>query len=215
MGYQFRYNLIKKRTEFLNETNQWIEIDDRIENDIIRNMELSGLSIRLGALKTSLNSSFSYNYNPFVEYLSNLTPWDGEDHIEQLFKTLNTTEPLLIYLKKWLVSLVASILDSNLQNQTVFLLIGSQGVGKSRWLNKLIPPSLKQYSVQGIFDPRDKDTKILMSENLIGNLDELDSIEKRTYQNLKNLLPVREVNSELLMREMPLIFPVEFPFVDL
>jgi len=188
MGYQFRYNLIKKRTEFLNETNQWVEIDDRIENDIIRNMELSGLSIRLGSLKTSLNSSFSYNYNPFVEYLSNLTPWDGEYHIEQLYQTLNTTEPLLIYLKKWLVSLVASILDSNLQNQTVFLLIGRQGVGKSRWLNKLIPPSLKQYSVQGIFDPRDKDTKILMSENLIGNLDELDSIEKKDVSKFKEFI---------------------------
>ena len=188
MGYQFRYNLIKKRTEFLNESNKWVEIDDRVENDIIRNMELSGMSIRLGALKTSLNSSFSYNYNPFVEYLSNLPPWDGEKYIEQLFQTLNTNEPLLFYFEKWLVSLVASILDSNLQNQTVFLLIGSQGVGKSRWLNKLIPPSLKEYSVQGIFDPKDKDTKILMSENLIGNLDELDSIEKRDVPKFKEFI---------------------------
>jgi len=188
MGYQFRYNLIKKRTEFLNESNKWVEIDDRVENDIIRNMELSGMSIRLGALKTSLNSSFSYNYNPFVEYLANLPPWDGEKYIEQLFQTLNTNEPLLFYLEKWLVSLVASILDSNLQNQTVFLLIGNQGVGKSRWLNKLIPSSLKEYSVQGIFDPKDKDTKILMSENLIGNLDELDSIEKRDVPKFKEFI---------------------------
>ena len=188
MGYKFRYNLIKKRTEFFNESNKWVEIDDRVENDIIRNMELSGMAIRLGALKTSLNSSFSYNYNPFVEYLSNLPPWDGENYIEQLFQTLNTNEPLLFYLEKWLVSLVASILDSNLQNQTVFLLIGSQGVGKSRWLNKLIPPSLKEYSVQGIFDPKDKDTKILMSENLIGNLDELDSIEKRDVPKFKEFI---------------------------
>jgi len=188
MGYQFRYNLIKKRTEFLNESNKWVEIDDRVENDIIRNMELSGMAIRLGSLKTSLNSSFSYNYNPFVEYLSNLPPWDGENYIEQLFQTLNTNEPLLFYLEKWLVSLVASILDSNLQNQTVFLLIGSQGVGKSRWLNKLIPFSLKEYSVQGIFDPKDKDTKILMSENLIGNLDELDSIEKRDVPKFKEFI---------------------------
>ena len=102
--------------------------------------------------------------------------------------SLNTNEPLLFYLEKWLVSLVASILDSNLQNQTVFLLIGSQGVGKSRWLNKLIPPSLKEYSVQGIFDPKDKDTKILMSENLIGNLDELDSIEKRDVPKFKEFI---------------------------
>lgn len=188
MGYQFRFNVIKKRIEFLNETNQWVEIDDRVENDIIRNMELNGMSIRLGALRTSLNSSFSYNYNPFVEYLSNLSPWDGENYIEQLFQTLNSDEPLLYYLEKWLVSLVASIIDSNLQNQTVLLLIGSQGVGKSRWLNKLIPPSLKEYSVQGIFDPKDKDTKILMAENLIGNLDELDSIEKRDVPKFKEFI---------------------------
>ena len=188
MGYEFRYNLIKKRTEVLMGHKPWIEIEDRIENDIIRNMALSGIPVRVGNLKTSLNSSFSYDYNPFVEYLSNLTPWDGEDYIEQLFQTLNTNEPLLIYLKKWLVALVASILDSNLQNQTVLLLIGSQGVGKSRWLNKLIPTSLKQYSVQGIFDPKDKDTKILMSENLIGNLDELDSIEKRDVPKFKEFI---------------------------
>ena len=188
MGYEFRYNLIKKRTEVLMGHKPWIEIEDRIENDIIRNMALSGIPVRVGNLKTSLNSSFSYHYNPFVEYLSNLTPWDGEDYIEQLFQTLNTNEPLLIYLKKWLVALVASILDSNLQNQTVLLLIGSQGVGKSRWLNKLIPTSLKQYSVQGIFDPKDKDTKILMSENLIGNLDELDSIEKRDVPKFKEFI---------------------------
>jgi predicted P-loop ATPase len=188
MGFQFRYNLIKKRTEFLDDKNQWDEIDDRIENDIIRKSELRGLSVRIGTLKTSLNSSFSYDYNPFVEYLSNLSPWDGENHIERLFQTLNTSEPILIYLEKWLVSLVASILDSNIQNQTVLLLVGNQGVGKSRWLNKLIPQSLKQYSVQGIFDPRDKDTKILMSENLIGNLDELDSIEKRDVPKFKEFI---------------------------
>ncbi len=188
MNYEFRYNLIKKRIEVRNVNNQWLEVDDRLENDIIRQIESSGVSIRLGSLKTSLNSSFSYDYNPFVEYLSNLSPWDGGNHIERLFQTLNTAEPILFYLEKWLVSLVASILDSNLQNQTVLLLVGNQGVGKSRWLNKLIPPSLKQYSVQGIFDPRDKDTKILMSENLIGNLDELDSIEKRDVPKFKEFI---------------------------
>jgi predicted P-loop ATPase len=188
MNYKFRFNLIKKQIEVCNNNNQWIEVDDRLENDIIRQIESSGVSIRLGSLKTSLNSSFSYDYNPFVEYLYNLPQWDGRDHILELFNTLNTSEDILMYLKKWLVCLVASILDSNIQNQTVLLLVGNQGVGKSRWLNKLIPLSLKQYSVQGIFDPRDKDTKILMSENLIGNLDELDSIEKRDVPKFKEFI---------------------------
>jgi hypothetical protein len=188
MCYEFRFNLIKKQIEVRNLNNQWLDVDDRLENDILRQIESSGVSIRLGSLKTSLNSSFSYDYNPFVEYLSNLLPWDGENHIEQLFNTLNTTEPVLFYLEKWLVSLVASILDSNIQNQTVLLLVGNQGVGKSRWLNRLIPNSLKQYSIQGIFDPKDKDTKILMSENLIGNLDELDSIEKRDVPKFKEFI---------------------------
>lgn len=188
MGYGFRFNIIKNRTEVRSMNNEWIEIDDRIENDIIRKMESNGIEIRFASLKTSLYSSFANDYNPLIEYLSSLRPWDGENHIELLFQTLNTNDVFLDYLKKWLVSLVASILDPNTQNHTVLLLIGNQGIGKTRWLNKLIPPILKEYSVQGIFDPKDKDTKIMMSQNLIGNLDELDSIEKRDISKFKEII---------------------------
>ncbi len=188
MGFEFRYNIVKKRVEIKINGNEWLEIEDRMENDIIKELEKEGLPSRIGLLKTSLNSSFSHDYNPFLEYLLNLATWNGEDYIGALFTTLNANDELKYYLEKWLVSLVASILDHNVQNQTVLLLIGTQGVGKSRWLGKLIPPSLRQYFVQGIFDPRDKDTKILMSENLIGNLDELDSIEKRDVPKFKEFI---------------------------
>lgn len=188
MGYKFRYNLVKKRVEIKKDTSDWCEIDDRTENDLIKDLEKHGLPSRLGLLKTSLNSSYSFDYDPFLEYLINLPTWDGEDYIGRLYSTLIVDDELKYYLKKWLVALVASILDHNVQNQTVLLLIGTQGVGKSRWLGKLIPPSLRQYFVQGIFDPRDKDTKILMSENLIGNLDELDSIEKRDVPKFKEFI---------------------------
>lgn len=188
MGFQFRYNIVKKRVEIKINGNEWIEIEDRMENDLIKELEKQRLPSRLGLLKTSLNSSFSHDYNPFLEYLINLPTWTDEDYISALFNTLNADDELKYYLEKWLVALVASILDHNVQNQTVLLLIGTQGVGKSRWLGKLIPPSLKQYFVQGIFDPRDKDTKIIMSENLIGNLDELDSIEKRDVPKFKEFI---------------------------
>jgi hypothetical protein len=188
MGFEFRYNIVKKRVEIKINGNEWLEIEDRMENDLIKELEKQGLPSRLGLLKTSLNSSFSHDYNPFLEYLLNLPTWNGEDYIGELFTSLNADDELKYYLEKWLVALVASILDHNVQNQTVLLLIGTQGVGKSRWLGKLIPPSLRQYFVQGIFDPRDKDTKILMSENLIGNLDELDSIEKRDVPKFKEFI---------------------------
>lgn len=188
MGFEFRYNIIKNRVELKTNENDWKEIEDRIENDIIKELEKQGLPSKLGLLKISLNSSYSSDYDPFLEYLSSLPPWDGHRYIDDLFETLDKNDDLKYYLEKWLVALVASILDHNVQNQTVFLLIGAQGVGKSRWLGKLIPPSLKQYFVQGIFDPRDKDTKILMSENLIGNLDELDSIEKRDVPKFKEFI---------------------------
>ena len=188
MGFEFRYNTVKKRVEMKTNRNDWIEIEDRLENDLIKELEKQGIPSRLGLLKTSLNSSFSQDYNPFLEYLINLPTWDGEDYIGRLYSTLNADDELKHYLLRWLVALVASILDENVQNQTVLLLIGNQGVGKSRWLGKLIPPSLRQYFVQGIFDPRDKDTKILMSENLIGNLDELDSIEKRDVPKFKEFI---------------------------
>jgi predicted P-loop ATPase len=188
LEYKFRYNVVKKRIEISTNENVWLDVDDRFENDIIRILESNGFSLSHTILRTSLNSSFAIDYNPFIEYLAKLPPWDGEDYIMSLFQTLNTTDELFYYLEKWLVSLVASILDFNVQNQTVLLLIGSQGIGKSRWLNKLIPSSLKEYSVQGIFDPKDKDTKIFMSENLIGNLDELDSIDRKDIPRFKEII---------------------------
>jgi hypothetical protein len=188
LGFNFRYNIVTRRAEMSMNGNDWVEVDDRIENDIIRLLDSNGFQVRQGTLRTSINSSFAKDYNPFIEYLSELQDWDGEDYIKLLYDTLNVSEDSFMFFKKWFISIVASILDVNYQNQTVLLLIGSQGVGKSRWLQKLIPPKLKDYFVQGIFDPRDKDTKILMSENLIGNLDELDSMGKSDIPKYKEFI---------------------------
>lgn len=188
LGFEFRFNVISNKTELSNNGGEWVEVDDRVENDILRLLESNGFSIRHSGLRTSTNSSFAHDYNPFIEYLSGLPPWDGEDHFKAIFDTLNVSEEYLNYLMKWYICMVASIVDENLQNQTVLLLIGPQGAGKSRWLQRLIPKGLKNYFVQGIFDPRDKDTKILMSENLIGNLDELDSMEKRDIPKYKEFI---------------------------
>jgi len=188
LGFEFRFNVILNKTEMSNNGGEWLEVEDRVENDILRFLESKGFSIRHSWLRTSTNSSFAHDYNPFVEYLSTLPPWDGEDYFKALFDTLNVSEEYLNYLMKWYICMVASIVDENLQNQTVLLLIGPQGAGKSRWLQRLIPKGLKNYFVQGIFDPRDKDTKIFMSENLIGNLDELDSMEKRDIPKYKEFI---------------------------
>ena len=62
------------------------------------------------------------------------------------------------------------------------------GIGKTRWLNKLIPNQLKKYHAQGLFDLHDKDTRILISENLIGNLDEMDAFNRKEVSRLKELI---------------------------
>ena len=187
MKMQFRYNIVSKNIERLTQ-GQWSTMNDRTFNDILRDLNRNHLNASDKELKVVMMSSFCPLYNPLKEYIYGLDVWDGYDYISDLWRTLGVDDKYKFYLTRWLVLLVASIIDESIQNQYVFTIIGDQGIGKTRWLNKLIPNQLKKYHAQGLFDLHDKDTRILISENLIGNLDEMDAFNRKEISRLKELI---------------------------
>jgi hypothetical protein len=188
MGYQFKRNIVKNGIEFSFQDGPWMDLTEIITNDLIR--ELHNLRIKAtdNDVRTVLNSSQYESFDPFADYLHNLPPWDGYDYMGELYETLNTSKEYESYLRTWLKILVASMIDDSINNPHVLTLIGPQGAGKTRWLNKLIPPSLKQYRNQGILDLKEKDTKIALAENLIINIDELDALNRSETARFKELI---------------------------
>ena len=138
-----------------------------------------------------IHSGFSKEFDPFKSYFSKLPAWDGEtDHIAWLASTVSTTRPeyWLTCLRKWLVAAVACAIDTNMENHTVLLLSGGQGLGKTTWCRNLVPPELREYTYSGNLDPSSKDASLLLSDCFLILLDELSGQSSMELNRLKAMI---------------------------
>lgn len=145
----------------------------------------------MSGLRNLLYSDFCELFNPFTTYFESLPDWDEQtDYIAQLAETITTTHQELWHtcFKKWLVAMVGCVLDEHTVNQTVIVFSGKQGVGKTTWMENLVPEELKQYLFSGTINPNNKDTLIHLSECMLINLDELENLNRSEIGSLKELI---------------------------
>jgi predicted P-loop ATPase len=91
------------------------------------------------------------------------------------------------------VSLVACALEPKVVNHTVLILQGGQGIGKSTFLLKLVPKALGNYIFSGNLNPDNKDSDVQLSECILINLDELESLTKYKEGALKEMITKSEI----------------------
>lgn len=191
--YTFMYNEILNRTYY--KDSKMVENFKLLKefklNSIKRELNNNSIPATKSDLKCLLESDYVTKQNPFKDYFESLPEWDKEtDYILELSKTIKTTNENDFYwaFKKWLVAMVACSIDENITNQTVLILTGKQGIGKTSWFQKLMPNELKDYFYSGIINPSNKDTTLLMSEKFLINLDELASLNKKQIEAFKEMI---------------------------
>jgi predicted P-loop ATPase len=126
---------------------------------------------------TIMKLAQSNTFNPMKQLIES-APWDGTDYIGALFNTLTfdddrqaNVETYKKYLTKWTVGIIAKIYNPGSQN-LVFTFVGTQGIGKSRWLSKF---ALWQDAFgEGAVDPNNKDHELRHLINVIWHIPELD-----------------------------------------
>ena len=97
--------------------------------------------------------------------------------------------------KKWFVAMVASWMHDEVVNHTALVLVGRQGIFKTTWLERLIPPALRAYSSKMPLNGQiSKDDRLRLCENAMLNIDELDAICGREMNIVKSLLTSTDVN---------------------
>ena len=97
--------------------------------------------------------------------------------------------------KKWFVAMVASWMKDEVVNHTVLVLVGRQGIFKTTWLDRLMPPDLRAYSSKlPLSGQISKDDRLRLCENGLLNIDELDAICGREMNIVKSLLTSTDVN---------------------
>lgn len=181
----------------------WERLTDHTENSLWCAMQHSGMTVNLNELHTLLCSNYVKEYHPLKSYLDGLPPWDGKtDYIGRLAEIVHIKEkpsaPPVRFadiLRRWLVSMIAAALDETVVNQVILTLIGRQGSYKTSFMQHLLPPPLAAYyTVKSNSSRMTKDDLFSMTENLVINLEEIDTMPPTELNQLKAMVTQRYVD---------------------
>lgn len=195
--YIFRHNIVSGKLEFQYfGKKKWNVMNDFIENSMLRECLKGRIKTNLSSLRNLLYSDFCELYNPFEDYFFNLPTYDEKtDYITKLANTITTTKQELWQqcFKKWLVAMVGCVLDDKVINHTVIVFSGKQGLGKTTWVEKLVPRQLKEYLFSGTINPNNKDTLVQLAECMLINLDELENLNRSEIGSLKEIITKTQI----------------------
>ena len=195
--YVFRHNMVSGKLEFQYfGKKKWNVMNDFIENSMLRECLKGRIKTNLSSLRNLLYSDFCELFNPFEDYFFNLPTYDEKtDYITELANTITTTKQDLWQqcFKKWLVAMVGCVLDDKVINHTVIVFSGKQGLGKTTWVEKLVPKQLKEYLFSGTINPNNKDTLVQLAECMLINLDELENLNRSEIGSLKEIITKTQI----------------------
>lgn len=204
---RLRYDVISQKVQIFKphpETGveQWFYVTNADINSIVcdANFE-TGVSITSREVLTVLNAGDRYiqQFNPFKEYLNSLAPYTGTtDWIDWLASQVTVApgseELWRSCFRKWFVGMIAGWMKEGVVNQHVLVLVGKQGIYKTTWLEKLLPPELRNYGAKLTnLSSITKDDRLKFCEFGLLNCDELDAINQRELNVLKSLITTTEV----------------------
>ena len=191
-----RFNEITSRVEYEipadnTDARRFIPVNDRIVNSLWSQMSTI-TRVNIQDMYRVIESDYVPVFNPFKEYLNNLSKPEDQDYIRELAATVHVKggelEQLLwhIYLKKWLVGMVASWISDDVVNNVILVLIGEQGAYKTTWFNYLLPPPLKQYFYTKTNANRmSKDDILTLAQYALVCCEELDTMRPAELNQLK------------------------------
>ena len=195
-----RFNEITSRVEYEipadnTDARRFMPVNDRIVNSLWSQMSTI-TRVNIQDMYRVIESDYVPVFNPFKAYLNNLCQSvksvGDRDYIQELAQTVRVKggeqEQMLwhLYLKKWLVGMVASWISDDVVNNVILVLIGEQGAYKTTWFNYLLPPPLKQYFYTKTNANRmSKDDILTLAQYALVCCEELDTMRPAELNQLK------------------------------
>ena len=191
-----RFNEITSRVEYEipadnTDAHRFMPVNDRIVNSLWSQMSTI-TRVNIQDMYRVIESDYVPVFNPFKEYLNNLSKPGEQDYIRELAQTVRVKggeqEQKLwhLYLKKWLVGMVASWISEDVVNNVILVFIGKQGAYKTTWFNYLLPPPLKQYFYTKTNANRmSKDDILTLAQYALVCCEELDTMRPAELNQLK------------------------------
>ena len=191
--YCFRYNMLTQRIFFCKQDDDgnYKLLTEYDLHSICRELSHKNINFNISELKNLLTSDFVPKFNPIQEYFENLSKWDcKKDYIKEFCTKVKTTDDTYFkwVFEKWFVAMIACALEDDLLNHCALIFVGKQGIGKSTFIEKILPTELNEYIYSGKINPKDKDSIVLLSEKVLINMEEIGSFSKSQTDLFKDLL---------------------------
>ena len=174
------------------------DMTDNDENTLWLRARKSGLNSSQNTFLSILRSEFITDYNPLTSYLESCPPWDGTtDYIGLVASTVHTTNDteFRIAFRKWIVGIIASVYEEDAVNQTILTFVGEQGIYKTTFFKKLLPPVLKRYFYTKINGGTlTKDDRLTLAEMLVICFEEIDNMRLPEVNQLKAIITMENTN---------------------
>lgn len=204
--YETRYNELLHIMEYrrrVSETEQpdpFRILDDRMENSIWMEMNELGYVCNVKMIQNLIYSDFSSSYHPIRKYFKELPEWDGIDYIRILADSVRTNHQSFWTecLERYLVGMCAAATQDDVVNHTVLLLCSEvQNIGKTTFINNLLPPELRTYLSTGLINPNSKDDLAKIAQSMLINLDEFEGMSGRDLNTFKDLVTRKVISIRL------------------
>jgi len=151
-----------------------------------------------------INSDATPTYNPFLDFFAKHRDKTPQGCIATLSKCIKTqleggsdadaAAYTYTFLRKWLVSIVASMHGT--YSLLILVLVGGQGIGKTNFFRWILPEELQEYYGESKLDAG-KDDAMLMTSKVILCDDEFSGKSKSEYKHLKDISSKQKFNMRL------------------
>ena len=201
---RLRHDVISNKVQIQTPEGGWRDITTADINDFVCDCSSeSGLCISAKEVLAVLQSHRIPDVHPLREYVLACRPYEqghpdwigwlaeqvvveGGEKEQQLWKE---------YFRKWFVAMVASWLSDDVVNQQVLVLVGRQGIFKTTWLERLLPPELRAYGCKMANSTQlNKDERLRIAEYGLIALDEIDSMGIKELNVMKSVITASDVS---------------------
>ena len=195
MGYSVRYNQITHNFEFygFDKSESTEHLAENVPQILVDGLQKQYKRVTIQKVMNYITRyATRHRFNPVLDLIKSVK-WDGIDRINKIYEIFripaDTEEGLYsrIFIYKWLLQCVCGLfntIENPFSLDIVLVFIGRQGIGKTRFFEKLALKSA--FFGEGIcIDPRDKDSIIQATSKWISELGEIGSTMKKDMDSVK------------------------------